>query len=81
VASSWYLKTSTMNASMPKLWDVPAGPAPAGQVTNLVDPASQAQVLAIGIYILLPLMMSFVVLRIYTRVFVTLTFGIDDCML
>lgn len=70
-----------MNTSIPDLWTIPAGPPPAGQVSNFVNPPDEGRLLAIGIYVLLPLMSSFVVARIFTRAYMTRTFGVDDCEL
>ncbi|KAI0003479.1 hypothetical protein F4779DRAFT_97597 [Xylariaceae sp. FL0662B] len=60
------------------LWQVPAGLPPSGLQSNLVDPPTQAPVLRTGIYVLLPLMISFFLIRIYTRTRLTHTLGIDD---
>ncbi|KUJ24524.1 uncharacterized protein LY89DRAFT_745434 [Mollisia scopiformis] len=68
-----------MNESTIDFWNIPAGRPPPGVVPNFVDPQTIRPVLTIGIYVLLPLMLSFVVARIYTRAFVTRMFGVDDC--
>ncbi|KAG6363982.1 hypothetical protein INS49_009085 [Diaporthe citri] len=62
------------------LWEIPAGPPPPGKVPNLIDPPSQAPILSIGIYVLLPLLVPFVVMRLYTRLRLTRAFGIDDLL-
>lgn len=61
------------------LWATPAGVPPRGVVPNLVNPPTQAPVLTIGIYVLLPLMMPFFITRLYTRIRLTRNVGIDDC--
>lgn len=61
------------------LWRIPAGQDPDGRQPNFIDPPSQAPLLSIGIYVLFPLMLIFLIARIYTRARLTHTLGIDDC--
>jgi len=63
---------------MLNLWEIPAGSPPAGKVSNFINPYTQGSVLAIGIYIFLPLMILFAVTRIYARAIVTRIFGLND---
>lgn len=56
---------------------------PEGQTSNLVNPASQANLPRIFTYITLPPMVVFLALRFYTRAVVTRQVGVDDylCLL
>ncbi|KAI1491158.1 hypothetical protein F5X96DRAFT_668967 [Biscogniauxia mediterranea] len=59
-------------------WDIPVEQPPAGQISNFIDPPSQAPILRVGIYIIFPLMLSFVAARLYTRACIFHALGIDD---
>lgn len=50
------------------LSQIPSGQPPEGVMPNFVDPESIGYIPRIGIYILLPLMLIFLALRIGTRV-------------
>lgn len=58
---------------------IPLGQSSDGVIPNLVDPVSIGYVPRIGIYVLLAIMLTAVVLRIATRAKVTHTIGLDDC--
>lgn len=57
----------------------PALTPPTGVIPNFDDPPTRAPAGRIVICVTLSVMLMFVVLRSYTRVFVTRIFGIDDC--
>lgn len=57
----------------------PAMTPPAGVTPNFVDPYSLAPGGRIIIYVLLPLMVISLALRLYTRIHITHTIGADDC--
>lgn len=57
----------------------PGIPPPPGVTSNFVNPESCAHIPRIVIAISIPIMTICVLMRLYTRLFVTRTFGIDDC--
>ncbi|KAI1424708.1 hypothetical protein F5Y12DRAFT_714946 [Xylaria sp. FL1777] len=59
-------------------WTTPAGLPPVGIIPNFTNPPTQAPVLSIGTYIVLPLLFLFFLARVYTRARITRAFGIDD---
>ncbi|KAJ8129908.1 hypothetical protein O1611_g3725 [Lasiodiplodia mahajangana] len=59
-------------------WMTPAGPPPPGITPNFTNPPTQAPLLRNGIYVILPLVLLFLLARIYTRAFISRVFGIDD---
>lgn len=63
------------------LCQIPVVSPPPGVVPNFVDPPSFAYLPRIFIYICLPIMIIFLVLRLYTRFFITRNPGWDDCKL
>lgn len=60
---------------------LPALPPPPGVTPNFIDPPSCADLGKGFVYTFLPLMVCFVILRIYTRARVSRGFGVDDCEL
>jgi hypothetical protein len=58
---------------------IPAGMPPEGVIPNFVNPESQDRIVAIVIYVTLPLMLFFVALRVYARLHIGHWFGADDC--
>lgn len=59
--------------------DIEAFPPSPGVVPNFVDPESHRDTLIPVIAIGLPLTILFVVIRLYTRQFITKRLGFDDC--
>ncbi|KAH9863979.1 hypothetical protein J1614_009912 [Plenodomus biglobosus] len=57
---------------------IPAGIAPNGTTSNLVNPPSRDSEVLIVMYVALPIMFIPLILRLYTRVFITKNFGADD---
>jgi hypothetical protein len=57
---------------------IPAGPAPPGETSNLIDPESHAWVARLCVYISLPIMIIVLALRMIARQR-TKQWGIDDC--
>lgn len=76
------LRNSTM-ASIPPgtdIWATPAGKAPEGVTSNLIDPPTRKNVVLITLPILLSIAAIFVALRLYVNIFVTKhKLGWDDC--
>ncbi|KAI0521604.1 hypothetical protein F5B22DRAFT_661947 [Xylaria bambusicola] len=62
------------------LSQIPAATPPSGVVPNFVDPASLAPICLIVIAITLPLMVIFLVLRVYVRFWVSHKTGADDVL-
>lgn len=60
---------------------IPAIPAPPGELPNFSNPYSVAPGHIIVMCIILPLMIGSLVARLYTRLHVTHTMGLDDCRL
>lgn len=60
--------------------EVPAAAPPPGQASNFVDPASKAPMVRLSIYVTLPIMLIFAILRVYARRKKRL-WGADDCEL
>jgi len=58
---------------------IPLQPPPPGVVSNFEHPVSRAAEVQITTYVFLPLMVIFVLLRLYTRLKITPKFGADDC--
>ncbi|KAI0006914.1 hypothetical protein F4779DRAFT_629475 [Xylariaceae sp. FL0662B] len=65
------------------IWATPMLPPPPGASPNFVNPVSRAGTIRAGMYSVLPIMVVFVLLRIYTRVRLTRALGSDDylCLL
>ncbi|KAI1462046.1 hypothetical protein F4805DRAFT_411862 [Annulohypoxylon moriforme] len=65
------------------IWTTPSIPPPPGVVPNFVNPPSRGPMIRAGMYSILPIMVAFVVLRIYTRARLTHALGSDDylCLL
>lgn len=61
------------------LSQIPSAAPPPGVVPNFIDPPSQANVPRIFTYVTLPPMILFLAMRMYVRIFVTHTIGLDDC--
>lgn len=57
---------------------IPAHLPPEGVTPNFVDPESRAHIVSIVTYLTLPLMLVFVALRIFTRIYISRTLGADD---
>jgi hypothetical protein len=57
---------------------IPVLPPPLGVMPNFVNPENRASILIIISTIFLALLLPFVVLRLYTRIWITRTFGLDD---
>lgn len=62
------------------LMHIPVHPPPPGVTSNFIDPLSRAYQTRIAIGVMLALMVPLLFLRLYTRLRVTKTFGLDDCM-
>lgn len=73
-----------------RIWDIsqidpadyvnaPGMEPPPGVTPNFVDPISQENIGKACIYTAVPIMMVFVVLRLYSRASVVRGFGKDDC--
>lgn len=58
---------------------IPLGKAPPGEDYNLVDGPSQAWMPRLAIYITLPIMISFMVLRLSTHFSLRTRLAWDDC--
>ena len=56
----------------------PAQAPPPGVTPNFVSPANHAHILIIVSATCLTLLIPFVALRLYARVFITRSFGLDD---
>jgi len=61
------------------LAQLPALQPPPGVVPNFVNPQSIAHQTRTAIYVTLPLMLLFLVLRLYTRLRILRAVGADDC--
>jgi hypothetical protein len=59
---------------------IPSRMPPPGVTPNFVDPPTISTLPRIFIYVTLPPMVIFVILRFYTRITITRKVGIDDCM-
>ncbi|KAI3401820.1 hypothetical protein diail_8198 [Diaporthe ilicicola] len=70
---------STLNMSLYDPSMFPALAPPPGVLPNFNNPATRAPAARIVICITLSVMILFVSLRIYTKIFVTRLFGVDDC--
>jgi hypothetical protein len=57
----------------------PVRPPPPGQTSNFFDPESRSYQLVILIGVLTALVATFLLLRLYIRLGVTKSYGIDDC--
>lgn len=62
------------------LANLPAASPPDGEKPNFSDPRSLEGLGRACIYTFLPIMICFVVLRIYAKARVSRSLGIDDCM-
>lgn len=60
------------------LANIPLLPPPLGVMPNFVNPENRASILIIISTIFLALLLPFVVLRLYTRIWITRTFDLDD---
>ncbi|KAG8157018.1 hypothetical protein KVR01_013008 [Diaporthe batatas] len=69
---------STLNLSSYDPSTFPALPPPAGVLPDFIDPPTRAPAGRIVICVTLSVMLIFVILRAYTRIFMTRLFGIDD---
>lgn len=63
----------------PPLLSQPVAPPPPGVTPNLANPTSRANEIVIVTTIFTTLAMAFVMLRFYTRLFITRSLGYDDC--
>ena len=57
----------------------PARPPPPGHTSNFINPGSRSYQLVILISVLSALVIILVPLRIYSRLRITHSFGVDDC--
>jgi hypothetical protein len=61
------------------LAQLPSLQPPPGVQPNFINPESIAHQTRDATYVALPLMLSFLTLRVYTRLRITHSFGADDC--
>lgn len=54
-------------------------PSPPGVAPNFIDPESQAQTNLVLLTLFLTLTTLFIIMRIYTRMFITRWLSLDDC--
>ncbi|KAI1762136.1 hypothetical protein GGR53DRAFT_532907 [Hypoxylon sp. FL1150] len=59
---------------------IPLGPPPPGGTSNFIDPPRNSWATKVSVYVTLPLIFIFILLRIYARVRVTRKFDLDDWM-
>ena len=71
---------NSFNLDVTQLGDFPALLPPPGKVSNFRDPYSRSQNVVIASSICLSLMLSMVLMRFYTKLYIKRIWGRDDCM-
>lgn len=72
---------TSMDYSNIPLQDIPGAPAPPGQTSNVVDPESRGRLTIVVCSTFMSLVIAFVTLRVYSRLWLARSFTKDDCKL